>query len=391
MRKYYIIKSTGVWMLDELLAFSEVVKFNLLFLRNQESFYSDKINLLERKGINIIYLKNWTNISLHKLYFSLLFIVRHLKCFFNLHSFVYGIKSFGYFLKLDLHIFQGDKIDLHCQFATQSSILGLIIKEYFKTNISYSFTCHAYDIYVRNLWFPTLVFNAKKVFTISYYNINYVIGHYNIYDKAKLFYSPLGVVSPKYFIKPESFGKTNILRIGFLSYFVEMKGINYLLPAIKELKKLKFKFRLDIAGDGPLKKNMISYVEKNNLKENVVFHGLIKNGEKDQFFRNLDLFILPSISIGMETDGLPVVLMEAISYGLPIISTNISGIPEICINDYNGYLINQKSVEEIVNSVIKFSKNSNHWADFSKNSLEISQKYNIISNSNQKLKMLGWN
>jgi glycosyltransferase involved in cell wall biosynthesis len=200
-------------------------------------------------------------------------------------------------------------------------------------------------------------------------------------------YSPLGVYTPK-IIKTEN--AFDILKIGFLSYFFEMKGINYLLPAIKELKKTGLNFILNIAGDGPLKKKMISYVEQNNLKENVVFHGLIKNEKKALFFRNLDLFILPSISKGMETDGLPVVLMEAVSYGLPVISTNISGIPEICINDYNGYLIEQKSVEEIVNALLKFSKNSIKWPEFSRNSLEISKKYNITINSNRKLNLLGW-
>jgi glycosyltransferase involved in cell wall biosynthesis len=387
MQKFYIIKSAGAWMMDELVAFSEMTKFNILFLRKQETFYDDKISLIEGKGINVIYVKNWGNISFHKLYFCLLFIIWHLKCFLNLHSLIYGIKSIGYFLKLDLRIFKKEKIDLHCQFATQSAILGLMIKEYLKTNVSYSFTFHAYDIYVKNLWFNSLTANADIVFSISKYNIEYIFKHYNITDRTKVHYSPLGVYTPK-IIKTEN--AFDILKIGFLSYFFEMKGINYLLPAIKELKKTGLNFILNIAGDGPLKKKMISYVEQNNLKENVVFHGLIKNEKKALFFRNLDLFILPSISKGMETDGLPVVLMEAVSYGLPVISTNISGIPEICINDYNGYLIEQKSVEEIVNALLKFSKNSIKWPEFSRNSLEISKKYNITINSNRKLNLLGW-
>ena len=165
-------------MLDELAAFSELTKFNVIFIREQGNFYSDKIQLLERKGINIIYLKGWKKISLSKISFCFIFLIRHIKCFLNLHSFVYGIKSIGYFLKVDLELFNDDKVDLHCQFATQSTILGFIIKEYFKTNISYSFTYHAYDIFVKNLWFSTLTANAEKVCSISNYNINYVKKHY---------------------------------------------------------------------------------------------------------------------------------------------------------------------------------------------------------------------
>jgi glycosyltransferase involved in cell wall biosynthesis len=181
-----------------------------------------------------------------------------------------------------------------------------------------------------------------------------------------------------------------VLRIGFLSYFVEMKGIFYLLSAIKELKKSDLSFILHIAGDGPLRNEMESYIEENNLSDNMKFHGLIKNKEKDLFFRDLDVFILPSISKGIETDGLPVVLMEAVSYGVPIISTNISGIPEICINDYNGYLIEERSVVGIVDAIAKFRKNSDRWSEFSRNAIEISKQYNIITNSGKKLKMLGW-
>jgi len=387
MQQFYIIKSAGAWMMDELVVFAELAKFNILFLRKQEAFYNDKIELLERKGINIIYVKNWDNLSFSKLYFCLLFTIRHLQCFLNFYSFVYGIKSIVYFFKMDLEIFKREQINLHCQFATQASILGLMIKEYFKTNVSYSFTYHAYDIYVKNLWFNTLSANAEKIFSISNYNLNYIFKHYKINDKSKIYYSPLGVFPP---LINKRDGSGNVLRIGFLSYFVEMKGINYLLPAIKALKNSKISFSLDIAGDGPLKKRMVSYIKKNNLTENVKFHGLIKDKKKDLFYRDLDVFILPSISNGMETDGLPVVLMEAVSYGVPIISTNISGIPEICINDYNGYLIKQKSVEEIDEALLKFSKNTDKWSDFSQNSFEISKRYDITTNSGKKLNLLGW-
>ena len=109
MQKFYIIKNTGAWMMDELVAFAEVTKFNILFLRKQEDFYDDKIKLLEKKGINVLYLGNWRNITFIKLRFCLLFIIRHFNCFLNLHSFVYGIKSLLFFLKADLKIFKCPK------------------------------------------------------------------------------------------------------------------------------------------------------------------------------------------------------------------------------------------------------------------------------------------
>ena len=53
MKKFYIIKNSGAWMMDELIAFAEQTKFKILFLRKQDTFYDDKISLLEKKGIGI--------------------------------------------------------------------------------------------------------------------------------------------------------------------------------------------------------------------------------------------------------------------------------------------------------------------------------------------------
>ena len=93
-----------------------------------------------------------------------------------------------------------------------------------------------------------------------------------------------------------------------------------------------------------MKHEFLDYVKLNKLSDRIFFVGKVKGESKDEFFRNLDAFVLPSISLKNDQDGIPVVLMEAIAYGLPLISTNVSGIPEICINNFNGYLIEEKNV-----------------------------------------------
>jgi glycosyltransferase involved in cell wall biosynthesis len=385
MSQVYIIKNAGIWIMDELLAFSEKVTFKIIFLRRPGTFFEDKIDILLKRGIKIYYLDSW-NISLKKLSFCLIFVLRHLSCFRNKHSFVYGIKSLFYFLKLDLGIVN-DSNKIHSQFATQASIVALLLKEFNKSQTSYTFTCHAYDIYVKNHWFNILSKYADKVFSISNYNIGYILKHYTI-DSKKLIYSPLGVFRPSDI--PKSFN-TQIVKIGFLSYFVGMKGIDYLLPAVKYLiDNNKMSLILEMAGDGPMKNKMVKFVEENSLKENIIFPGLVKNERKEEFFRSLDVFILPSISRGIETDGLPVVLMEAVSYGVPIISTKVTGIPEICIDNFNGYLIEPESIETLVSAIVKFCDNKEKWSEFSMNSLEIAKKYDLVTNSKHKLEILEW-
>lgn len=76
--------------------------------------------------------------------------------------------------------------------------------------------------------------------------------------------------------------------------------------------------------------------------------------------------------------------------GLPIISTNVSDIPEICVDNYNGFLIEEKSSNAIIIAINKFI--SNNWLidDFSKNSLKLSHNYDIEQNSFKKIKRLFW-
>lgn len=387
MQKLYIIKNSGAWMMDELLVFSQQTTFDLYFLRKQPAFYQDKIDLLESNGVNVYYLSGWNEVSFKKIIFVLQFLVRNIHCFLNKHSLVYGLKSIIYFLKTEELLFREQHISIHSQFATQPTILAVMLKKYYsKKDIQVFFTFHAYDIFVKNRWFSFLAADSEKALSISHFNINYVCRQYKV-NPGKIAYSPLGVYIPS---EVPAINPSDTLQIGFMSFFVEMKGILYLMPAIKMLKEKGVSFKLHIAGDGTLKDYILDFIKQNNLDQQIVYHGLVKNSEKEQFFKNLHVFLLPSISKGMETDGLPVVLMEAVSYGIPIISTNVSGIPEICINDYNGYLIEQRNIDEIVSAIIKFKNNPEKWADFSKNSMEIAQQYNIVTNSTNKLKMMNW-
>ena len=145
-----------------------------------------------------------------------------------------------------------------------------------------------------------------------------------------------------------------------------------------------------MAGDGPLNEEIQDFIEINNLSDTIKCLGRVKGNQKENFYNTIDTFILPSISIKNDQDGIPVVLMEAVAYGLPLISTNVSGIPEICINEYNGFLIEEKSVEAIFESIIKLNENTLKRKKFSENSILMSDNYDIQLNSKKKLLELEW-
>lgn len=387
MNKVYIIKSLAPWMMDELKAFAQLTEFKIYFLRKQDKFYRSDINDLINKGIKVVEAPSSYNNLLFKFWIIFNFIIKNLSKFDFYYSGVVGLKSILWFLKLDVSYFS-ENSSLHAQFATQASLVSILVKKYYNDMPEFSFTFHAHDIFFNNRWLSLMLKNCRLAFSISKFNIDYVNNNYIRSDNIVL--SRLGVLRNN--ISIDDYSKTNQeFKIGFLSWFVEKKGIIYLLEAYHKLIYAGYsEIKLILAGDGPLLKSIKTYIEEPEIKNNIRLIGKVKGAEKEKFFRNLDLFILPSISLSNDQDGIPVVLMEAISYGLPIVSTRVSGIPEICIHNYNGLLINERNPQEIYESIITLYENESLRKKFSKNSLNKSKEYDILLNSKNKTELLKW-
>ena len=190
---------------------------------------------------------------------------------------------------------------------------------------------------------------------------------------------------------PNNKREFNKISVGLMSWFVEKKGILYLLESIKELVNNNFNVQLTLAGDGPLRDVILDYIASNKLNNHIIYIGKIHGEEKEKFFNDIDLFILPSIPTSKDMDGIPVVLMEAISYGIPIISTNVSGIPEICRHHINGLLVPPRDVIKLTEAILYFMEMSDkEYLKYSRNAIIISKEYNIIENSKNKIKILGF-
>jgi len=390
LNKVYLVKNISPWILDELIAFSKRTKFTLFIIRKPSVFYHDRLQELKNNNIEIFIEPFKFNISLIKLFFVFRFIISNFNRFSQKYSLIIGIKSIVWFLKFDLSKIK-PPLSIYAQFATQPSIIALMIKKYYKSDVEYYFTFHAYDIFFNNRWFTKLVNESRFSFSISNYNINYVLQKYKNLNPNKIVLMHSGVFQPSLQISKNRFNNNNIFTMGFLSWFVPKKGLFYLLKAIKIISMQNdFKIKLIIAGDGPLKNKAINYIKNNKLEKNISYIGKIDADEKIKFYEKIEAFILPAISLKNDKDGIPATLMEAISFGLPIISTNISGIPEICINNFNGFLINEKNVEEIVMAIEKLYTHKPLRIKFSSNSLVLSNEYNITLNSEKKMKKMNW-
>ncbi len=146
------------------------------------------------------------------------------------------------------------------------------------------------------------------------------------------------------------------IRLLFVGYLLPSKGLNYLIKAASILaKRGSLDFMLVIVGAGPERKELEDLILSLNLSEKVRFLGHVPNGpDLFNIYRKSDIFILPTLG-----EGFPRVLYEAMSQSIPIITTNVSGIPYKMRHEENALLIppmNPEAIADAVERIIKDSK-----------------------------------
>ncbi len=134
---------------------------------------------------------------------------------------------------------------------------------------------------------------------------------------------------------------------------VEKKGYFILLDAFNELVKSGRKVKLVIVGFGFLKEKILQKIEELGLISFVEFND--SSQPKDYFsfivekYQQADVFVLPSIvASDKDQEGTPLTILEASSTGLPIIGTNVAGVPEVVNDGETGYIVEQRNVEALV-------------------------------------------
>ena len=110
-----------------------------------------------------------------------------------------------------------------------------------------------------------------------------------------------------------------------------------------------------IVGDGPDLKKLKELTEKNELENNVIITGKYPYSI-DDIYSFIDIFVFPSLQ-----EGLPYTISEAMMFKLPIISTNVGGIPEQIQNNINGFLIEPKKSKEFANALEKLIDIRDKW------------------------------
>jgi glycosyltransferase involved in cell wall biosynthesis len=157
----------------------------------------------------------------------------------------------------------------------------------------------------------------------------------------------------------------------FVGRLAEKKGVSYLISAMPEIRKSCPGCKLLIVGDGPDKPKLVEQAAKGGLADSVVFAGSIQKEKLPSYYKSADVFVLPSIiAKSGDTEGLGVVLLEAIASGVPVVASNVGGIPDIIDGSKTGLLVEQKNPGEIAQAVVSLLKNPKKGKALSKAALE---------------------
>ncbi|MCG8603695.1 glycosyltransferase [bacterium] len=215
------------------------------------------------------------------------------------------------------------------------------------TGIPYSFTAHGSDLHVERKMLDKKVENSAFTVTISEFNKNVILEDCGRQFRDKIEVVHCGVDPDEF--KPDWKAKqSRPFQIICIASFEEVKGHIYLLQACQLLHKKDLNFECHLVGYGPLKKQMTRHVKQMGLEERIIIHAPKTRPEVIQMYAQSHVKVLPSVPTKQgKREGIPVVLMESMAMGLPAISSQLSGIPELVEDGRTGILVEPRDVKGI--------------------------------------------
>lgn len=222
---------------------------------------------------------------------------------------------------------------VHAHWATYASTAAFAISRHIDR--PFSFTAHAHDIYLEDHLMDEKLAAASFVAAISHFNREFIRRRYPNAAKARIEIVHCGV--PARELHGADHGGHRVLSVGRLD---EIKGFPTLLEACRLLRDEGVTFHCEIIGDGPLRDVLRDRVTALGLDAHVAMLGARPSQEVSGKLASASVFVLASQrSRQGNMDGIPVALMEAMASGTPVVSTEVSGIPELIEDGRTGLLV----------------------------------------------------
>lgn len=266
------------------------------------------------------------------------------------------------FLRLYQAIFVGLRLQqmgidhVHAHFAGMAARTAFWINKFF--SITFSFTAHANDIFSPRqfeIGLDKLVGAARTIVTETDYAAHFLRQRFpHRADRVHRIYNGLDL---------SEFGRANfsstpplIIAVGRL---ISKKGFGDLIRACALLVKRGISFRCEIIGEGALENELRRQIDELSLQNVVMLAGAKPQTELRRRLAAANVFVLSSVidpDGGM--DNLPTVIMEAMATGLPVVSTNVGGIPEMVAENETGFLVQPGDAAAMAEAIDKIISDS---------------------------------
>ena len=252
---------------------------------------------------------------------------------------------------------------VHSYWIIPSGIVGAVLHRF--RRIPHVITCLGGDVGVlRGSRWGKLVLmfvlrNADEIVCVSSNLLKHLLEEvpaelrYALLPKSHVI--PMGIdVSrydfPRRNLTENSSRKSTIL---FLGRLVEKKGIPTLLSAMRDVRLQFQDCRLMICGGGPMRAELESAVDRLGIRDNVFFTGPVSDEEKGALLAKADILVVPSESTEYgDIEGLPVVILEGLAAGKPVVASNVGGVSDAIVSGFNGILVSEKRPDQLAQAIV---------------------------------------
>ncbi len=237
---------------------------------------------------------------------------------------------------------------LHGHYASHAATIALTAARLL--GVPFSFTGHAYDIWLDRLLLPQKLRECRFAVTCTEAArralLEAVPG--GDADKVHTVYHGVDLAHFSPAEGPRAEGEPRILSVGRLD---RQKGHHLLLEALGALHREGYRFRLTIVGSGPWHERLEGQAERLGIEERFTLAGRVFHEELPDYYRRADLFVLACFNDNGNMDNLPNVLLEAMACGVPVVSTRLQGIPELIEDGASGLLAPPEDVAGLTTAV----------------------------------------
>ena len=240
---------------------------------------------------------------------------------------------------------------VHAHFVWLGGVAASVVNEL--TDTPYSLQPHAFGLFSRPVRdVKTQLRRASKLVTISNYNVRYIhelCPEIPVEDIALI---PCGIETQAWkplIDKP----KNAVPHIVSVGRYAQKKGFEVLIDACAQLKARAIPFRCSIGGnDGAGAEKLRAYIKSRDVQDVVEVLGVLPQDKILSLYQSADLFALACLEAkDGNIDGIPVVLMEAMACELCVVTSRLSGIPDLVADEQSGLLVTQRKVGDLADAM----------------------------------------